>query len=182
MCLKTLFSLTKCLLHAGRIVTQSLEKSKAHVLLYSLPQLKYAEDLLLRCEGKDIFHQSLFNFCACGHDSNPWKLVEMSVKSIHEYTCVITDAMHLCFCWKPCQAKIPLKTRRLVLSHMGFQCDQGNLASGFICLSNFLEEISAGPGWVCFREFFFSLPSATVNCFCFCFCWFPHICAYESKL
>lgn len=74
------FSLTKCLLHAGRIVTQSLEKSKAHVLLYPLSQLKYAEDLLLRCEGKDVFHRLFISLCACGRDSNSWKLAEMSVK------------------------------------------------------------------------------------------------------
>lgn len=48
------FSFTNSILHAGRLVTESLEKGQAHVLLHPVPKFQYAENLLLRCKGKKI--------------------------------------------------------------------------------------------------------------------------------
>lgn len=48
------FSFTNSILHAGRLVTKSLEKGQAHVLLHPVPKFQYAENLLLRCKGKKI--------------------------------------------------------------------------------------------------------------------------------
>lgn len=106
--LKEMFSLTDCILHAGRIVAQSLEKSKTHVLLYPLSQLQHAEDLLLRCKGRDILYYYFFNFCACPRDFYSWKLMEMSVESVHRYTCVVMDLMYLFSCLLPGQTKMSL--------------------------------------------------------------------------
>lgn len=51
---RTAFSFTNSILHAGRLVTESLEKGQAHVLLHPVPKFQYAENLLLRCKGKKI--------------------------------------------------------------------------------------------------------------------------------
>lgn len=48
------FSFTNSILHAGRLVTESLEKGQAHVLLHPVPKFQYAENLLLRRKGKEI--------------------------------------------------------------------------------------------------------------------------------
>lgn len=53
-------ALTGCIPHAGRAITQSLEKGKAHVLLHPLPQLQHAEDLLLGRKGRDCFYYPSF--------------------------------------------------------------------------------------------------------------------------
>lgn len=62
--LRKAFSFTNSILHAGRLVTESLEKGQAHVLLHPVPKFQYAENLLLRRKGKKIsFPASLLTAC-----------------------------------------------------------------------------------------------------------------------
>lgn len=86
--LKEMFSLTNCILHAGRIVAQSLEKSKTHVLLYPLSQLQHAEDLLLRCKGRDILYYYFFQFLCM----SSWFLL----LEVNGDECGISSSIHLC--------------------------------------------------------------------------------------
>lgn len=59
------FSFTDSILHAGRLVTESLEKGQAHVLLHPVPKFQYAEDILLRCKGKKNLPHPCFLLTAC---------------------------------------------------------------------------------------------------------------------
>lgn len=80
-------ALTACISHAGRAITQSLEKGKAHVLLYPLPQLQHVEDLLLGCEGRDCLLNPSFLVCGCSVDLDARELTGMSVRPTSDCTC-----------------------------------------------------------------------------------------------
>lgn len=92
---RTAFSFTNSILHAGRLVTESLEKGQAHVLLHPVPKFQYAENLLLRCKGKKI--SSPPPYCMLYLLMKRYYVIVLEINNISGYTKVTADFIHLFF-------------------------------------------------------------------------------------
>lgn len=82
-----------------------LKKAKLMFFYTRYPSSNMLKTYFSDVKVRTFFSINVFNFCAGGSNLNTWNLMEMSVGSFGEYTCVVIDLMHLSFRPKLCQAR-----------------------------------------------------------------------------